>query len=193
MPREYYFLTLSDCEALLQEMARVLHPEREHAVQTFRLLGRRHGLGMLQSALAQPRQGFGGRYLHRTLFDKAGALFRSLVKDHPLEDGNERLGLAATGVFLLLNGWVLLVPAREAVEYARMLASATSTRTASQVGYWLRRRSVRLDDVLNESTRSAIPLSGELPLGMLMPALESLRESLLRRGPGSFERGRRRE
>ena len=35
---------------------------------------------------------------------KAAALLQSVVKDHPLVDGNKRLGWLSTAVFLELNG-----------------------------------------------------------------------------------------
>lgn len=54
----------------------------------FELLGGEgHGGALLDSALGEPRQTFGGRFLYRTIYDKAGALFRSLVKNHPLKMG----------------------------------------------------------------------------------------------------------
>ena len=39
-----------------------------------------------------------------TLRSKAAALLHSIVNNHPLVDGNKRLGWLATGVFLKLNG-----------------------------------------------------------------------------------------
>ena len=61
-------------------------------------------LGMLESALAQPRATFGGTDLHPTLVQKAAALGFSLTLNHPFVDGNKRVAHAAMEVFLLLNG-----------------------------------------------------------------------------------------
>ena len=61
-------------------------------------------LGMLESALAQPKATFGGADLHPTLVDKAAALGFGLVANHAFVDGNKRVGHAAMEVFLLLNG-----------------------------------------------------------------------------------------
>ena len=52
-------------------------------------------LGLLDSALAQPRATFDGRDLHPTLLDKAAALCALLVRNHPFVDGNKRVGHAA--------------------------------------------------------------------------------------------------
>ena len=60
-------------------------------------------LGLLESALAQPKASFGGMDLHQTVVDKAAALGFSLVANHPFVDGNKRVGHAATEVFLALN------------------------------------------------------------------------------------------
>ncbi len=62
-------------------------------------------LNALGSALAQPRQTFGGTDLYPTLVEKAAALGFSLIQNHPFVDGNKRIGHAATEVFLLLNGF----------------------------------------------------------------------------------------
>jgi death-on-curing protein len=60
-------------------------------------------LGLLDSALAQPRMTFEGRDLHPTLLDKAAALCTSLVQNHPFVDGNKRVGHAAMATFLMLH------------------------------------------------------------------------------------------
>ena len=64
-------------------------------------------LGMLESALAQPRATFDGTDLHLTLVQKAAALGFSLALNHPFVDGNKRVAHAAMEVFLLLNGMTL--------------------------------------------------------------------------------------
>jgi death-on-curing protein len=62
-------------------------------------------LGLLQSALAQPRATFGGQFLHSDLFEMAAAYLFHLVKNHPFHDGNKRVGAVAAFVFLRLNDW----------------------------------------------------------------------------------------
>jgi death-on-curing protein len=47
-------------------------------------------LGLIDSAVAQPRASFGGKDLYPTLAEKAAALAFSLVKNHPFADGNKR-------------------------------------------------------------------------------------------------------
>ncbi|SMC25043.1 death on curing protein [Desulfacinum hydrothermale DSM 13146] len=61
-------------------------------------------LGLVQSALAMPAAGFGGRYLHGDLFEMAAAYLFHIVRNHPFVDGNKRTGAVAALVFLSLNG-----------------------------------------------------------------------------------------
>jgi death-on-curing protein len=61
-------------------------------------------IGLLESAIAQPRMTFGGEDLYPSLLEKAAALGFSIVMNHPFVDGNKRTGHAATETFLVLNG-----------------------------------------------------------------------------------------
>jgi death-on-curing protein len=60
-------------------------------------------LGFLQSAMAMPSAGFGGRYLHTDLFEMAAAYLFHITQNHPFIDGNKRTGAVASLVFLSLN------------------------------------------------------------------------------------------
>ena len=61
-------------------------------------------MGLLESALAMPRSGFGGQYFHTDLHEMAAAYLFHLVKNHPFVDGNKRVGAGVAFVFLDLNG-----------------------------------------------------------------------------------------
>ncbi|WP_084544306.1 type II toxin-antitoxin system death-on-curing family toxin [Chroogloeocystis siderophila] len=61
-------------------------------------------IGLLESAIAQPRMTFGGEDLYPSLLEKAAALGFSIIMNHPFVDGNKRTGHAATETFLVLNG-----------------------------------------------------------------------------------------
>jgi len=62
-------------------------------------------LGLLDSACHRPRAGLFGREAYPTLAGKASALMHSLAGNHPLVDGNKRLALLATAVFLRINAY----------------------------------------------------------------------------------------
>ena len=110
----------------------------------FQYLGGAYGRGLLESALAEPAQTFEGRWLHRNIFDKAAALFRSIIKNHPLLDGNKRLALTALTVFLGLNGYLLYVPRDEAVAFSLRVASHEGDFDSKIISSWVRRHSVSL-------------------------------------------------
>lgn len=61
-------------------------------------------LGLLGSAVARPQTTAFGEDAYPDLLSKAAAFLQSLLKNHPLIDGNKRLGWLATAVFLELNG-----------------------------------------------------------------------------------------
>lgn len=61
-------------------------------------------IGLLESAIAQPRMTFSGEDLYPGLLEKAVALGFSIIMNHPFVDGNKRTGHAATETFLILNG-----------------------------------------------------------------------------------------
>ena len=92
-------------------------------------------LGMLESALAQPRATFGGSDLHPTLIAKAAALGLSLALNHPFVDGNKRVAHAAMEVFLLLNGVELNAELDE--QERLMLNLADGQLTREQLTSWL--------------------------------------------------------
>lgn len=70
-----------------------------------------HGLrdsNMLKSALNSPFQTWGGKDLYETLEEKAAHLCYSIVKNHPMLDGNKRLGAHLLCVFLDINDYILI-------------------------------------------------------------------------------------
>jgi death on curing protein len=84
-------------------LVEVLHLHRQIIGQSGGVLGIRD-LGLLESAIAQPRMTFGSEDLYPTNVDKAVALGISIIMNHPFIDGNKRAGHAALETFLILNG-----------------------------------------------------------------------------------------
>lgn len=56
-----------------------------------------------------------GEDAYPDLITKAAALLQSIVKNHPLIDGNKRLGWLATAVFLTINGVDASMPSNDEV------------------------------------------------------------------------------
>lgn len=61
-------------------------------------------VGLLGAAVARPQTTVFGDEAYPDLWTKAAALLQSIVKGHPLVDGNKRLGWLATATFLEING-----------------------------------------------------------------------------------------
>ena len=59
--------------------------------------------GALESALNRPSQTFEGKDLYPTLLEKVAALLESIVKNHPFNDGNKRIGYTLCRLILLEN------------------------------------------------------------------------------------------
>lgn len=99
-------------------------------------------LGLLESALAQPKATFAGADLHPALIDKAAALGFSLVANHPFVDGNKRTSHAAMETFLLLNGYELEASVDEQERLMLDIAAGTVDRAA--LTNWLRSHTKKL-------------------------------------------------
>jgi death on curing protein len=97
------------------------------------MTGRLRDAGLLEAALALPRQ----RY-YVTTTDKAAALFRSMVKNHPFADGNKRIAVVITEVFLDQNGYDLNVENDQLAEFTLALASSDPPMPLAEVVRWLR-------------------------------------------------------
>ena len=92
-------------------------------------------LGLLESALGQSRQTFGGEDLYPSLASKAAALGFSLIMNHPFVDGNKRVGHAASEALLMLNGFELIAEVDEAE--AEILAMAAGRRNREEFQEWI--------------------------------------------------------
>ena len=90
-------------------------------------------LGALESAIAQPRQTFGGKDLYPGFAGKAAALGFSLIQNHPFLDGNKRVGHAAMVSFLRrLNGRRIEATVDEAEQAILQVASGILDRAGLQ-------------------------------------------------------------
>lgn len=91
--------------------------------------------GMLDSALMNPFQSFGGEELYPSIQAKAAQLCFGLVKNHAMIDGNKRLGAHVMLVFLALNGYELSYSQEELVEI--ILALAAGEKNVEDILKWI--------------------------------------------------------
>jgi death-on-curing protein len=94
--------------------------------------------GLLGSAAARPQTTIAGEDAYPDIWQKAGALLQSILKNHALVDGNKRLGWLATAVFLELNGVAATAASNEDV-YAFVMDVAAEDRTLQEIAAPLRR------------------------------------------------------
>ncbi len=104
---------------------------------------------MLHAAAARPFATFAGQELYPTDFEKAAALFHSLIKSHPFMDGTKRTALAAALYFLERSGYSIPqnLPLIEVVAFCVTIAEENlrlsrgdevKPRSIAEVANWFR-------------------------------------------------------
>lgn len=99
-------------------------------------------LGLLESAAYRPKATFGSEDLYITIFDKAAALFQSLLKNHPFVDGNKRTALASTGIFLKQNGYRLINSGKKEVSFT--IKVDNGNLSVGEIADWLQKHSKKI-------------------------------------------------
>lgn len=97
-------------------------------------------LGVIASAVFQPKASVGGEDAYPSLLEKAAALGWSLIRNHGFIDGNKRVAHAAMEVFLVLNGMEILASVDEQERIMLSLAAGDTTREG--LTEWLRSHAV---------------------------------------------------
>ena len=93
--------TPDDCFHLTTEIVLEIHAE---AIAQFGGSEGIREMALVESAVAAPQAGFGGKSAFTDLAEVAAAYLFYLCKNHPFIDGNKRAALGACLVFLRLNG-----------------------------------------------------------------------------------------
>lgn len=96
--------------------------------------------GLLGAAFARAGTTIFGQDAYPSVFDKAAALFDSVVKNHPMFDGNKRTAWFAVSAFLRLNGFTLRSDADGAFDF--VLGVATKKLGLEEAAKWLDGHSV---------------------------------------------------
>ena len=89
-------------------------------------------IGLLGAAAARPQASAFGEDAYPDVWTKAAALLHSVVGNHPLVDGNKRLGWLATAVFLELNDASVSTAANDDV-YALVMDAASGTLSVARI------------------------------------------------------------
>jgi death on curing protein len=97
---------------------------------------------MFKSACLQPYASFGGQDLYPTIFDKAAAMIRSMIKDHPFVDANKRTAITVAQTMLELSGYKFRGERKET--YNLLLAVANENLSVDEIARWLKEKTSRL-------------------------------------------------
>lgn len=93
-------------------------------------------LGRLEAAIATQTQNVFGEELYPGIIDKAAALIRGIVADHPFVDGNKRTAMLAGLTLLEINGIQFVANPGEIEDFAVRIA--TDNLDVPAIVLWLR-------------------------------------------------------
>jgi death-on-curing protein len=97
-------------------------------------------LGLLESALAKPRNMFAYSDAALIMPRLAASYAFGIAGNHPFVDGNKRTAMVVAFTFLELNGYEVLASQEEA--YFAFLAVASGETTEEELAKWLEAHSV---------------------------------------------------
>ena len=98
-----------------------------------------HGVkdsNMLSLAVGRPQMSVAFQDAYKTIFDKAAAMFHSIINNHPFLDGNKRTSLFSAVLFLEYNGKKIEFRRKEAVKFTRR--AHNQDYTVEQISKWLK-------------------------------------------------------
>ncbi len=130
MARRWSYVTRNDVDIAIRDLIASFQDPRS---PTSLLTGAVRDERLLDSALALPRQPY-----YSTTMDKAAALLRSMIKNHPFVDGNKRIGVVVTSSFFEINGYELAATNDELLAFTLDLAASDPPTPLADVTRWLR-------------------------------------------------------
>jgi len=95
--------------------------------------------GLIEAALLRPQTGY-----YSDLIEEAAALWESLAMNHGFVDGNKRVALAASEVFLEANGYLITASNDEMLKFIIGHLEA-GTFNKDNVDRWLRNHVVKTE------------------------------------------------
>jgi death-on-curing protein len=82
--------------------------------------GGSHGvrdIGLVESAVAAPRQSYESKDLYQGVFTKAAVLFKKLSSNYPFVDDNKRTAFVSTALFLHRNGRKITTADNDVIDF----------------------------------------------------------------------------
>lgn len=124
MPKINYLLTDALAEVLISQGFMIKDP------------------GLLDSAVNRPRATVFGEDAYVGIDLKAAAMTQSLIKNHPMIDGNKRSSWIALNYMLVLNGYTLSATQTEAFDF--VIGVATDFLSLEDAAAWISAHRVSL-------------------------------------------------
>lgn len=129
---------LGDDEAEVVELVRRVLYIHDEIIREFGGHGGIRDYGALESAVASAWATFSGELLHFDVFDRAAALLRSLILNHPFVDGNKRTAWVAAREYLLEHGYTRRRDVSQQAIEEFALRVAAGELDVSEIAQWLR-------------------------------------------------------
>lgn len=85
-------------------------------------------IGLIESAVEQARQTFGGEPLYKSIGEVAAAYWHSISSHHGFADGNKRTAALAAAFFLKKNGYFLAMDDDQIIATGLAMAGQGMTR-----------------------------------------------------------------
>lgn len=134
-------LTIADAEFVAYELAKAMVSTGEPLPPFSSRYPNR-----LEAVLNAPFAGYADQEKYPSLTEKASVLFYTACKDHPFENGNKRMAVVLTFVFLNINGLDLVAPPLKLYDLATQV---TESDPADQVAV-LRQITIFVDEYTME-------------------------------------------
>lgn len=102
----------------------------------------------LDSIIAIPRKTFSGKDLYPNVFHKAACYFYFINKMHPFYNGNKRMSVFVTSIFLMMNNYELTYTDDEIYAFAKSvtLAKQEQTKHIHEIGSALKNHAQPIAD-----------------------------------------------
>jgi death-on-curing protein len=127
-------VTTENCFHLTVAIVREIHAE---AIAQYGGASGVRDVALLESAVAAPQAGYGGKSVYADVVEIAAAYLFFLCRNHAFIDGNKRTALGACIVFLRLNG---IEPKPDSPEWEELtLAVAASVLDRDEATAWMRK------------------------------------------------------
>ena len=93
-------------------------------------------LNFLRLAIGRPQMSAGLRDAYPTIYQKAAAMFHSIINNHPFFDGNKRTSLFSMIVFMGYNGYSVEFTKEEGIEFT--LKAHNGDWNVDQIAEWIK-------------------------------------------------------